>query len=221
VRVLAVDTTTSRGSAAVAGPEGILAEARVTTADGHSRWLLPAVSVLLQGLGLLDARDVDAFAVTVGPGSFTGLRVGLGSIQGLAMAAGRPCVGLSTLDVLAAAAAGSAATIVALLDAFRGEVYSGVYDGEGRLRVDRCVGPLTRVLEGLPSGTAFVGEIDAPGLEAIRSSVPGAVFPLTEAFLAGPLAVRALRMAEAGHTVPPSALRPLYLRSADIRAPRR
>jgi len=220
VRVLAVDTTTSRGSAAVAGPEGILAEARVTTADGHSRWLLPAVSVLLQGLGL-DARDVDAFAVTVGPGSFTGLRVGLGSIQGLAMAAGRPCVGLSTLDVLAAAAAGSAVTIVALLDAFRGEVYAGVYDGEGRLRGDRCVGPLTRVLEGLPSGTAFVGEIDAPGREAIRSGVPGAVFPLTEAFLAGPLAVRALRMAKAGDTVPPSALRPLYLRSADIRAPRR
>jgi len=219
VRVLAVDTTTPRGSAAVAGPQGILAEARVTTADGHSRWLLPAVSALLQGLGL-DARDVDAFAVTIGPGSFTGLRVGLGSIQGLAMAAGRPCVGLSTLDVLAAAAAGSAPTIVAVLDAFRGEVYSGVYDGEGRLRGDRRVGPLTRVLEGLPSGTAFVGEVDAPSREAIRSGVPGAVFPLTAVFLAGPLAVRALRMAEAGETVPPSALRPLYLRSADIRAPR-
>ncbi|HXK09582.1 MAG TPA: tRNA (adenosine(37)-N6)-threonylcarbamoyltransferase complex dimerization subunit type 1 TsaB [Vicinamibacteria bacterium] len=219
MRVLAVDTTTPRGSIAVAGPEGVLAEARVLTADGHSRWLLSAASALLAGLGL-DAREVDAFAVTIGPGSFTGLRVGLGSVQGLAVAAGRPCVGLATLDVLAASAAGAADTIVALLDAFRGEVYAGVYDGSGRLRGDRSVGPLSRVLEGLPPGTAFVGEIDARSREAIGSGAPGAVFPAAERYLAGPLALQALLRVDAGDTVPPSALRPLYLRGADVRPPR-
>jgi tRNA threonylcarbamoyladenosine biosynthesis protein TsaB len=219
VRVLAVDTTTPRGSVAVAGPEGVLAEARVVTAEGHSRWLLPAVEALLRGLGL-EAGGLDAFAVTVGPGSFTGLRVGLGSVQGLALASGRPCVGLPTLDVVGAAAAGSAGTIVALLDAFRGEVYSGVYDGTGRLRGERRVGPLAALLEDLPAGSAFVGEIDPRSREAIRSRVPGAVFPATDAFLAGPLAVMARRMAAAGDTVAPSALRALYLRGADIRLPR-
>jgi tRNA threonylcarbamoyladenosine biosynthesis protein TsaB len=219
VRLLAVDTTTPRGSLAVAAGQGILAEARVLTAAGHSRWLLPAASALLHGVGL-EARDMDAFAVTVGPGSFTGLRVGLGSVQGLALAGGRPCVGLPTLDVVAAAARGVAGTIVALLDAFRGEVYSGVYDGSGRLRGERSVGPLSRVLEGLPAGTAFAGEIDASMRDAIRSRVPDALFPATDGFLAATLAAMALPMAEAGAGVPPSALRPLYLRGADVRPPR-
>ncbi len=63
MRVLAVDTSSPRGSLAVAGPEGILAEARVVTAEGHSRWLLPAVAALLRGLGI-EAGSVDVFAVT-------------------------------------------------------------------------------------------------------------------------------------------------------------
>src|SRR5512143_1435168 len=69
-RVLAVDTSSPRGSLAIAGPEGVLAEARVVTSEGHSRWLLPAVSALLQGLAI-EARTIDVFAVTTGPGSFT------------------------------------------------------------------------------------------------------------------------------------------------------
>jgi tRNA threonylcarbamoyladenosine biosynthesis protein TsaB len=219
VRVLAVDTSSPRGSLAVAGPEGLLAEARVVTAEGHSRWLLPAVSALLQGLGL-EAGSLDLFAVATGPGSFTGLRVGLGSVQGLALAAGRPCVGLATLDVLAGSAAGSSGTIVALVDAFRGEVYSGVYDTTGRLRGDRTVGSLAAALSGLPAGSAFVGYPAVEHRDAIGKAVPGAVFPDWARFLAPPLAGAALRLAAAGATVSPADLRPLYIRDADIRPPR-
>jgi tRNA threonylcarbamoyladenosine biosynthesis protein TsaB len=219
VRVLAVDTSSPRGSLAVAGPEGVLAEARVVTADGHSRWLLPAVAALLQGLGL-EAGGLDLFAVTTGPGSFTGLRVGLGSVQGLALASGRPCVGVPTLDVLAASAAGSSGTIVALIDAFRGEVYSGVYDAAGSLRGGRTVGPLAAVLEGLPTGAAFVGDPAREQREAVLKAVPGAVFPDWARFLAPTLAAVAVRVASGGGTVSPSELRPLYLRAADIRPPR-
>jgi tRNA threonylcarbamoyladenosine biosynthesis protein TsaB len=219
VRVLAVDTTTPYGSLAVAGPEGILAEARVVAEGGHSRWLLPAVEAVLGGLGLA-AGLLDAFATTTGPGSFTGLRVGLGSVQGLAVASGRPCVGLSTLDVLALSAAGSSGTIVALLDAFRGEVYSGVYDSVGSLRGERRVGPLSLALEGLPAGAAFVGDAAQANRDAIREAVRGSVFPQTGPFLAAPLALAALRIAGAGRTVAPAALRPVYLRDADIRKPR-
>jgi tRNA threonylcarbamoyladenosine biosynthesis protein TsaB len=202
----------------VAGPEGVLAEARVATAEGHSRWLLPAVAALLQGLGL-DPGSLDLFAVTTGPGSFTGLRVGLGSVQGLALASDRPCVGLATLDVLAASAAGSSGTVVALVEAFRGEVYSGVYDAAGRPRGERTVGPLAAVLGGLPAGSAFVGDPATEQREVILKAVPGAVFPAWARFLAPTLAVEALRRAAAGETVAPSALRPLYLRPADIRRP--
>jgi tRNA threonylcarbamoyladenosine biosynthesis protein TsaB len=177
------------------------------------------VAALLQGLGL-DPGGLDLFAVATGPGSFTGLRVGLGSVQGLALASGRPCVGLATLDVLAASAAGSSGTIVALVDAFRGEVYSGVYDAAGHPRGERTVGPLAAVLRGLPAGSAFVGEPAAGRREAILEQVPGAVFPGWARFLAPTLAVEALRRAAAGETVAPSALRPLYLRPVDIRPPR-
>jgi tRNA threonylcarbamoyladenosine biosynthesis protein TsaB len=219
VRALAVDTSSPRGSLAVAGPEGVLAEARVVTAEGHSRWLLPAVSALLQGLGI-EARELDVFAVTTGPGSFTGLRVGLGSVQGLALAAGRPCVGLASLDVLAGSAAGSSGTIVALVDAFRGEVFSGVYDANGRLRGERAVGPLAEVLRSVPAGSAFVGDVAVGQREAIREAVPGATFPEFARFLAPALAAAALRLAAAGSTVSAGDLRPVYLRAADIRPSR-
>lgn len=203
----------------MAEPEAVLAEARVVTGEGHSRWLLPAVEALMGGLGL-ELWSVDAFAVTTGPGSFTGLRVGLSSVQGLALASGRPCVGLPALDVLAGAAAGRSGTIVALMDAFRGEVYSGVYDAAGGLRGERRVGPLESVLEGLPAGAAFVGDAAAASRKAIRAAVPGAVFPEVGPFLAVPLAAAALWRVASGATVPPSALLPLYLRGADIRHPR-
>jgi tRNA threonylcarbamoyladenosine biosynthesis protein TsaB len=215
VRVLAIDTTSPRGSVAVAGPEGILAEARLVTTQGHSRWLLPAVEALLGGLGLA-AGGLDLFAVTTGPGSFTGLRVGLGTVQGLSLASGRPCVGLPTLDVLAAAAAAASGTVVALVDAFRGEVYSGVYEA-GRLCRPYGVGVLASVLEGLPAGAAFVGGPALEHRDAIRSEVRGAVFPAPAEFLAAPLAVAALRLGASGATVPASGLRPLYLRGALVR----
>jgi tRNA threonylcarbamoyladenosine biosynthesis protein TsaB len=217
--VLAVDTSSPRGSLAIAGPEGVLAAASVVTADGHSRWLLPAVASLLRGLAL-DAASLDLFAVTTGPGSFTGLRVGLGSVQGLALASGRPCVGLSTLDVLAASCAGAAGTIVALVDAFRGEVYSGVYDSAGCLRGERAVGRLAAALEGVPADSAFVGDAALALHDTIANAVPGARFPEWPRFLAPALAAAALRLGAAGATVSAADLRPLYLRGADIRPPR-
>jgi len=201
----------------VAGPQGLVAEAQVVSEAGHSSWLLPAVAALLRGLGL-EAASLDLFAVTTGPGSFTGLRVGLGSVQGLALASGKRCLGVPTLDVLAHRAKGSAGTIVALIDAFRGEVFSGVYDAEARLVGERQVGPLAAVLDGLPRGTAFVGDAAAPNRGAIQAAIAEAVFPESSGCLAAPLALLAPgRSADAG---PPSELRPLYLRAAAIRPSR-
>jgi tRNA threonylcarbamoyladenosine biosynthesis protein TsaB len=225
VRVLALDTTTPRGSLAVAGDGELLAEARVVTSDGHSRWVLGAAEALLRGLGL-EAAALDGFAVTVGPGSFTGLRVGISSIQGLGLAAGRPCVGLSTLDVLALAGAGQAPRVVALMDAFRGETYSAVYDGEGRPLQPARVGPVEPLLDALvadrvvPGGIAFVGDAAVARREAIAARVPHASFPEVDLFLAAPLARAALALLTAGEGVPAASLRPLYLRPPDIRPPR-
>jgi tRNA threonylcarbamoyladenosine biosynthesis protein TsaB len=225
VRVLALDTTTPRGSLAVADDEGVLAEARVLTGVGHSRWVLGAADALLQGLGIAPA-SIDGFAVTVGPGSFTGLRVGISTIQGLAIAAARPCVGVSALDVLALAAgvaAGGAERIVALMDAFRGETYAGVYDRDGRPVGPARVGRLEELVgeagaDGRP--TAYVGDAAVTQRDAIRVVDPAGLFPEVELFLAAPLARAAIARLAAGRGEPAAALRPLYLRGADIRPAR-
>jgi len=217
VRVLAVDTTSPRGSLAVADESGLLAEKRVVSEVGHSGWLLSAVDQTLHGLALAPA-EIDLFAVTSGPGSFTGLRVGLASVQGLSLASRRPCLGISTLDVVAYDVVGAADSIVAMLDAFRGEVFWAVYDGDGRLRGERGVGSLQAALAKAPPGSAFVGDAAVAHRDAILTSVAGALFPETSGFLAPPLARMALGRAQQAGS--PAALRPVYLRGAAIRPSR-
>lgn len=219
MRVLAVDTTTERGSLAVVSAEAVLAEVRVRTGAGHSRWLLPAAEAVLHGLGLA-ASQVDLFAVTTGPGSFTGLRIGLSSVQGLALASRKPCVGLSALDTLALAAAGSSDRIVALMDAFRAEVYWAVYDRAGERLAGPHVGPLETALAEAPVGSAFVGDAIAKERRRIGEAVPAALFPEVELHLAAVLGRAALGRLAGGDAVPAAALRPLYLRGADARVSR-
>jgi tRNA threonylcarbamoyl adenosine modification protein YeaZ len=220
MRVLAVDTTTPRGSLAVVSAEGVEAEVRDTTPHGHSRWLLAAVDRTLGDLGL-EAQALDGFAVTVGPGSFTGLRVGMSSVQGLSLATGRPCIGRSSLDILARSAAGRAPSILALMDTVRGEVFSGVYDGEGRLRGERRAGPIGDLLAELEGDVAFVGDGAQRYRSEIEAAVPNAIFPEVDLFLAAGLGRMALEALAAGEGVPPGDLRPLYLRGAHIRKPGR
>lgn len=219
VRLLAVDTTTSRGSFALLEDDGVLLEERRETAQGHSRWLLAAIADGLAGLRL-DPREIDAFAVTVGPGSFTGLRVGISTVQGLALAAGRPVVGMSSLDVLAREGAGEAETVVALMDAFRGEVFAAVFEAAGRLRGSREVGSVEGVLAGVEAGAAFVGEGALRYRSRIEERVPGARFPPVDLFLATGLGRAALPVLRRGEATGPGEIRPLYLRSADIRPSR-
>lgn len=218
MRLLAIDTTTPRGSVAVVSSDGVEAEARVQASEGHSRWLLPAVDALLRGLGV-EPGSLDAFAVTVGPGSFTGLRVGLSSVQGLALASGKRCIGMSSLEVLALGATGEAETVVPLVDAFRSEVFWAVYGREGEALVPPRVGPLEEALERAPAGCAFVGEPAERHRTAIEGRVPGAQFPAVDLYLAVELGRAALRRGLTGG-LDAALLRPLYLRGADIRLPR-
>jgi tRNA threonylcarbamoyladenosine biosynthesis protein TsaB len=220
VRVLAVDTTTPRGSLAVVRGEEVEAEVRETTSHGHSRWLVDAIDRTLSELGL-EPQGIDGFAVTVGPGSFTGLRVGMSTVQGLALATGRPCVGRASLDVLALAAVGLAPTVVALMDTVRGEVFCGVYDREARPRGERRAARLGDLLGELDGQVAFVGDGALSHRTQIEAAVPGAVFPPVNLYLAARLGQLAVEALQAGEGRAPGDLRPLYLRGAHIRKPRR
>jgi tRNA threonylcarbamoyladenosine biosynthesis protein TsaB len=216
LRIVAVDTTTPRGSVALVEDGAARAEVRLRAADSHSRWLLGAIALVVEGLGLAP-EDVEAWAVATGPGSFTGLRVGLSTVQGLALAAARPCVGVSSLDALAALARGSAPRIVALVDAFRDEVYSGVYDAEGRPVGEHRVGPVEAAVAGLGGGLAFVGDGAHRFRSRIEAATPDAIFPEVDPWLAVTLGGLATQRLAAGEGTAPEALRPAYLRGADIR----
>jgi tRNA threonylcarbamoyladenosine biosynthesis protein TsaB len=216
VRILAVDTTTDRESVAVAEEGVVRGEVRVVVADDHSRRLLPAVSCLLQSLGLRP-RDLEGFAVTTGPGSFTGLRVGISTVQGLALAAGAPCLGVSALDVLAERARGSARLLVPLVDAYRGQVFGAVYDAEARRLTDPVAEPPEAFLARVGGPAAFLGAGAERYRDVVARARPDAVFPACSLFLAGTLARLAAPRLAAGEGGPPDRLRPQYLRDADIR----
>ena len=130
---LAVDTTTNRGSFALARNGRVIGEMLGDGESTHGERLPGAIHALLGRQGMTTA-DVDRYAVALGPGSFTGLRVGIATVQGLALAHGRPVVGMPVLDVLvdiAAQAVGEGAApdlIVPWVDAKRGEVFSALYE---------------------------------------------------------------------------------------------
>jgi len=220
MRVLAIDTTTRSGSVAVVDAERVIGELRFAGELDHSARVLPAARALLDVLGLRLA-DVDAFAVTVGPGSFTGLRVGIATVQGLALASRRPCLGLSTLDVLAARIRGAAATLVAAIDAYRDEVYLGVYDAEARPQGLPRVGRPEALAPSLPPEAACIGDGALRYRDVLAGGCPGARFPQRSLFLAATLGELALARLQAGEGGDAGSLRPLYLRGAPVRTPGR
>jgi len=168
MRILSIDTSGAMASVAVAIDERIAAESLLATDRTLSARLVPEIERLLtlSGLGM---ADIDLFAAAVGPGSFTGVRAGVATVQGLALATGKPCLGFSTLAMLALNFPLSRLPVCALLDARKSEVYAGLYD---------CSDPIPRPL---------IPDCVMPPLkfaELLRQQCPGPVI------LAGEGAVR-------------------------------
>jgi tRNA threonylcarbamoyladenosine biosynthesis protein TsaB len=131
MRILALDTATLTASVAVLVGDEVVAKAQ-TRASTHSESLLPLVDEMLAKAGLVPA-DLDAIACGAGPGSFTGLRIGMATAKGLAFALGKPLVLASSLAALAAMIDDEGAHVLAVLDARKREVYVGLYEIAGGL----------------------------------------------------------------------------------------
>src|SRR5215468_572340 len=123
--ILAIETATRAGSVAVSRGEQVLACARGDATSSHSTDLIENIDRVLHQAGL-QLDDVDLFATAVGPGSFTGLRIGLATVKSLAVAMNKKCIGISTLAAVALAAGESEST-VAMLPAGRGEVFAQMF----------------------------------------------------------------------------------------------
>jgi tRNA threonylcarbamoyladenosine biosynthesis protein TsaB len=132
MRILALDTTTTNGSVALLDDTKIVAEVNSGTASSHSARLLRSVDLLLR-LVSWEIKDVDGFAVAAGPGSFTGIRVGLSTIKALAFASGRPIAAMSSLSALALKLRDAPGRLLCpVIDAKKGEIYAALLEMRGR-----------------------------------------------------------------------------------------
>ena len=151
--ILALDTTHEHGSLALLRGAEMVEEAAIPAPGGYAQVLFPKVGELLQRHALKPA-EIDCFAAASGPGSFTGVRVGLACIKGLAEAVGKAAAGVSNLQALASL--GSGALRAPVIDARRGEIYGAVYDESGRLVMPEVVMALEAWKGTLPEGAEMV-----------------------------------------------------------------
>ncbi len=157
MKILALESSAKAASCAVLSDGELLASAWQATGLTHSRTLLPMVEDMLNN-SELSVQEIDAVAVAAGPGSFTGLRIGIAAVKGLAWAAEKPCIPVSTLEAMAWPLAHLEGNIICAMDARRQQIYNAVFLAEGgeltRLREDRAVS--------LEEAAADVGEMDGP-----------------------------------------------------------
>lgn len=155
--ILAVDTSSARASFAVARGARIIASSESDVSIPHSKIFFELLSSLLRTAGLSLAQ-VGAFAAATGPGSFTGLRVGLSAVKGLSHALGKPALGVNSIDA-AALATKIIGRILVMIDAGREEVYAGVRDigADGTITSFGAdvVGPLPSIIESLGAKTSL------------------------------------------------------------------
>ena len=215
MNILAIDTAGRSASAALLRDDAVLYETVCNCGLTHSETLMPMIDAALK-TGGVRPDQLDLYAVTAGPGSFTGLRIGLAAVKGMALPRQSPCAGVSTLEALAWGMAGQG-TVVGALDARRGQVYWAGFDlaTHDRLTPDDAapVQALENFVAGCKKPLFFVG--DGAALCYNRfSELPG-VLPCPQPLrvLRGSgVALAARRMLQAGRTVPPAELLPDYHR---------
>ena len=143
MRILALETSAKAVSAAVTEDGKVLCSGYQDTGLTHSRTLMPIVEAMLKNTGLT-VQDCDAVAVAAGPGSFTGIRIGVSAAKGLAFAADKPCAAVSTLEAMAQNGRLFEGTVICAMDARRSQVYNALFRCEGgqltRLCPDRAIG---------------------------------------------------------------------------------
>lgn len=126
MKILALDTTAEVCTVAVCEDDRLISEITVNTGNTHSQTLLPAVEQTLK-LAELNVNDIDAFACSSGPGSFTGVRIGVATIKGLAYGKDKPCVSVSTLEALAYNLVDFDGVICPVMNARRNQVYNALF----------------------------------------------------------------------------------------------
>jgi tRNA threonylcarbamoyladenosine biosynthesis protein TsaB len=204
--VLALDTTTAAGSVALA--DGLrVVEVAAQDPSQPVATRVPADLIALLARHHVSLPQIDLFAAATGPGSFTGLRIGIATMQGLALAKGRPLIGVSAFEALASLV--DAPHVGVWIDAWRGEVYAAEYEHRIQLWPPIVASPDEALAATRHRDNVFIGD----GALRYRDRLPRVVEPTP--LLAGAVATLAHARADAGELPPPHAVRPLYVRRPD------
>jgi tRNA threonylcarbamoyladenosine biosynthesis protein TsaB len=215
MRVLAIDTALAACSAAVIDTEyaGVLASDSLSMARGHAEALMPLIAHVMQR-SKVAFLELDRVAVTTGPGSFTGLRVGVSAARGIALAADKPAVGVSTLTAYAAPllADDDTTPVIAAIDARHEHVYLQVFGLGGRILVSPRLAPLS---EAVRAASDTASRIVGSAAQSIADRMPkGAPAPLQIEVRDAPDIIWVARMGAVlpeGQSLP----KPQYLRAPD------
>lgn len=151
MKIIAIDSSSLTASVAIIEDEQILAEYNINYKKTHSQTLLPMLDEICK-MTELDMSQVDAIAISKGPGSFTGLRIGSATAKGLGLALNKPIIPIGTLEGLSYNAWGYDGLICPIMDARRGQVYTGIYkfeNGENQVIVDQCAVAIDEICEKL------------------------------------------------------------------------
>lgn len=198
MNILAIDSTAVAASAALLEDGKLLGETFLNVGLTHSCTLLPMIEALLHHAGVA-VQDVDLFVVTNGPGSFTGVRIGVATIKGMAFPTDKPCVGVSTLHALAYNLQHADGYLCCAMDARCGQVYTAIFEAKNgairRVSPDQAISieELGDQLKSLEGRIFFIGDGAEICYEALKETLPDAAL--------APIHLRYQRASSAGVTV--------------------
>lgn len=219
MKILAVDTSATAASVAVAEENKLIGEFSINTALTHSQTLMPMIDELLKNTGL-SVNDIDAVAVNAGPGSFTGVRIGVAAVKGIAFPKNLPCVSVSTLESMAYNMLGNDCVVCSVMDARCSQVYNALFRVNGcsvtRMTDDRALSltDLKLELQNIREKIVLVGDgavLCSKFLDSELENVMLAPFN-NRIQTASSVAYAAFEKINNGETLTADELMPVYLR---------
>jgi len=217
MKILALDSSAVVASVALCDGETLLAEYTLNNGNTHSETLLPMIETMLSHFGIT-VDEIDLFAASNGPGSFTGVRIGVSTLKGLAFAKNTPCVGVSTLEALAENVTSLGGLICPVMNARRAQVYTALFRSDGkhltRLMPDSALAitELDALLAAYGEPIVFVGDGYRITLDALKDTEAREIPDRLRHQSAYSIAQVARRAYENGSVVTDAALSVTYLR---------
>lgn len=224
MRVLGIDTSTNYGSVAIAEKERLLCELPIPLTESYSKGLLNTIDNILE-VSKISACDIDGYAISIGPGSFTGLRIGLSTCKGFNLAMERPIIPVETLDAMVDSISldfqSSILLLCPIIDAKRGEVYTSFYRYEGgyikKVTDDMVISP-ENLCKKITELTIFFGDGVKPYRDIIKDRLGELAYFYTgvpKNSIAASIALMGIKKIERGDVVDSMTLKPKYIRRSE------